>query len=84
MKSEKYKGDLAQIVVVAEGQKRATIKLVPRIDLPRLVQNIILSFFLFPHYFICYQESGERKRVRAREKCTSAERASVRKMYKCH
>ncbi|KAM0937231.1 putative ribosomal protein L2, domain 2 [Dioscorea sansibarensis] len=33
LKNGKYKGDLAQVVAVEAGQKRATIKLVPRIDL---------------------------------------------------
>uniref|UniRef100_A0A1D1Y2K9 Putative transcription elongation factor SPT5 1 n=1 Tax=Anthurium amnicola TaxID=1678845 RepID=A0A1D1Y2K9_9ARAE len=39
MKSGKYKGDLAQIVAVDQVRRRATVKLVPRIDLRALAKK---------------------------------------------
>ncbi|EEF28368.1 suppressor of ty, putative [Ricinus communis] len=39
VKSGKYKGDLAQIVTVNDARKRATVKLIPRIDLQALAQK---------------------------------------------
>ncbi|KAJ9684691.1 hypothetical protein PVL29_016920 [Vitis rotundifolia] len=39
MKNGKYKGDLAQIVVVSDAQKKATVKLIPRIDLQAMAEK---------------------------------------------
>ncbi|CAL9773923.1 unnamed protein product [Musa acuminata subsp. burmannicoides] len=39
LKSGKYKGDLAQVVAVDDGQKQLTIKLVPRIDLQAIAKK---------------------------------------------
>ncbi|RVW97641.1 Protein RNA-directed DNA methylation 3 [Vitis vinifera] len=39
MKNGKYKRDLAQIVVVSDAQKKATVKLIPRIDLQAMAEK---------------------------------------------
>ncbi|XP_058007578.1 protein RNA-directed DNA methylation 3 isoform X2 [Hevea brasiliensis] len=39
IKNGKYKGDLAQVVAVNDARKRATVKLIPRIDLQALAQK---------------------------------------------
>ncbi|KDP30494.1 hypothetical protein JCGZ_16173 [Jatropha curcas] len=39
IKNGKYKGDLAQVVAVNDARKRATVKLIPRIDLQAMAQK---------------------------------------------
>ncbi|CAI9091181.1 OLC1v1026139C1 [Oldenlandia corymbosa var. corymbosa] len=40
VKSGKYKGDLAKVVAVSDGEKKVTVKLVPRLDLQALAEKI--------------------------------------------
>ncbi|CBI38248.3 unnamed protein product, partial [Vitis vinifera] len=42
MKNGKYKGDLAQIVVVSDAQKKAIVKLIPRIDLQAMAEKFVI------------------------------------------
>ncbi|KAJ0103247.1 hypothetical protein Patl1_06019 [Pistacia atlantica] len=43
VKSGKYKGDLAQVVAVNNARKRATVKLIPRIDLQALAAKFMTA-----------------------------------------
>ncbi|KAF2295525.1 hypothetical protein GH714_033119 [Hevea brasiliensis] len=46
IKNGKYKGDLAQVVAVNDARKRATVKLIPRIDLQALAQKFGFCRFI--------------------------------------
>ncbi|CAL5343301.1 unnamed protein product [Camellia sinensis] len=40
VKNGKYKGDLAQVIAVNDARKKATVKLVPRIDMHAMAENL--------------------------------------------
>lgn len=43
-------------MAVGEGRKRATVKLIPRIDLQAMAEKIVISYILLCLLFCYYQE----------------------------
>ncbi|XVE75438.1 hypothetical protein DITRI_Ditri12bG0093900 [Diplodiscus trichospermus] len=60
VKNGKYKGDLTQVVAVNNERKRATVKLIPRIDLQAMAAKLVMMLIIYLSFliFCCYLKHG--------------------------